>query len=309
MARIIRYSTLIWLAAKIDFSMLGKARSSLRPRDDRKIVPLLVQDLPTVAAREWGFLLGELAGMVSECPHLAWRVEGSAEYIIGGRWRRRREIGSVEDLHARANRGRLLDRLTERLHAEGSPLLLLGSTEQERNLGFYLAEGFQTIDEIVRYQKQGTEAPPPDPRLPIRPLAPADMGQLLAVDHAAFPWLWWNSAEEFSWYLGLPGVEACVVSDGDRIVGYAGFTISGRQGHLDRLAVLPSHQGRGFGRALVLFTLSRMANKRAERVALTTQVDNHKSARLYGTLGFVRTAVRFPIHGLWLNHRAEESPR
>ncbi len=288
--------------------MFGKSGSSLPPRDERKIVPLLVDDLPAVAGREWSFLLGELAGMISECPHLAWRIEGSAEYIIGGRWRRRCEIGSVEDLHARANRGRLLDHLMERLQAEGSPLLLLGSTEQERNLGFYLAEGFQTIDEIVRYQRNSTNAPLPDPRYPIRPLAPSDMPQLLAVDHAAFPWLWWNSEEEFSWYLGLPGVEAYVVGDGDLVVGYAGFTISGRQGHLDRLAVLPSHQGRGYGRALVLFALARMAKKRAERVALTTQVDNYKSARLYGALGFVRTAVRYPIYGVWLNHHSEQSP-
>jgi ribosomal-protein-alanine N-acetyltransferase len=128
----------------------------------------------------------------------------------------------------------------------------------------------------------------------------------MEVDHAAFPWLWWNSQEEFDWYLGVPGVEAYVLLEGERVVAYAGLTISGRQGHLDRLAVHPDVQTRGYGRALVLFVLQRMAARRVERVALTTQVDNYKSAGLYTALGFVRTAIRYPIYGVWLK---DEDPR
>ena len=260
-----------------------------------------------MAPRDWSFVNEDLIDAMHDHPDLAWRVEGTSEYIIGGHWRRRREIGSVEELRAKSNRGRLLDHLIRRLRDNGVALLTLGANEQERNLGFYLSEGFQTIDEIVRYQKQGTATPYFEQPWAVRPLEQRDRAQLLALDHAAFPWLWWNSDEEFTWYLGLPGVECHVVAADGLVVGYAGFTISGRQGHLDRLAVLPRYQGRGIGRALVLHTLSRMAERWVERVALTTQVSNHRSAQLYSALGFVRTAVRYPVYGLWLEQSDEPS--
>ncbi|MHB1005857.1 MAG: GNAT family N-acetyltransferase [Chloroflexota bacterium] len=287
--------------------MFERVRSSIRPDDKRPIVPLLVRDLPTVLPRDWTFMYGELAEAINAGPGLAWRVDGGSEYIIGGYWRRRPEIGSVEELHGRGNRRRLLAHLRQQLQEAGTTLLTLGTLEQERALGFYLGEGFGTIDEIVRYQKMGTETRHAEPTLSVRPLEPRDGDEVLDVDHAAFPWLWWNSAEEFDWYLPLPGVEAYVALAEQRVVAYAGFTISGRQGHLDRLAVHPDFQGQGYGKALVLCTLARMAERRVERVALTTQVDNRRSATLYAELGFVRTAVKYPIYGVWLNDAGDKA--
>jgi ribosomal-protein-alanine N-acetyltransferase len=251
-------------------------------------------------------MYGDLADAIGTSPGLAWRVEGTSEYVIGGRWRRREDIGTVEELHARRHRRRLLAHLRQQLRDLGASLLVLSAGEQDRNLGTYLTEGFGVVDEIVRYQRDGTNTRLPLPDYPIRPLTLADRAQLMEVDHAAFPWLWWNSEDEFDWYLGVPGVEAYVLLENERVVAYAGLTISGRQGHLDRLAVHPNVQTRGYGKALVLFVLQRMAARRVERVALTTQVDNYKSAGLYAALGFVRTAVRYPIYGVWLK---DEDPR
>lgn len=264
-------------------------------------MPLEVRDLAHVAPRDWVYMYGDLADAIGSNPGLAWRVDGTSEYVIGGHWRRRAEIGSVEELHARKHRRRLLVHLRNQLRQAGAALMVLSTVEQDRNLGAYLAEGFVVVDEIVRYQRDGTGPRVPAPDLPIRPLLAADRPRLLTVDHSAFPWLWWNSDEEFDWYLGLPGVEAYVLLEGERVVGYAGITISGRQGHLDRLAVDPDYQARGYGKALVQHVLRRMAERRVERVALTTQVDNYKSAGLYAALGFVRTGVRYPIYGAWLN--------
>lgn len=267
-------------------------------------MPLLVHDLPSLVKRGWFHVYDDLADAISSSPELAWRVEGTSEYLIGGYWRRRREIGSVEDLHARRNRRRLLAHMKARLREAGASLLVVGAAEQERSLGTYLSDGFGVIDEIVRYQKTDFDGPFAEASVPIRPPTPGDRQALLAVDHAAFPWLWWNSAEEFDWYLGLPGVEVYVATADDRVVAYAGITISGRQGHLDRLAILPEMQGRGYGRSLVQFVLAHMARQRVERVALTTQVDNHRSAALYARLGFNRTSIRYPIHGTWLSRAA-----
>jgi len=289
--------------------MFERVRASLRAHGDRKIVPLSLADLPAIAPRDWAFYNTELTEAITANPHLAWRVEGTSEYVIGGHWRRRHEIGSVEELHARTSRSQLLAHLVQRLRDEGASLVVLGPTEQERNLSFYLTEDFRVVDEIVRYQRLGTDAGCAQPTVAIRPLLPDDRPALLAVDHAAFPWLWWNSEAEFDWYLGLPGVEAHVVTIAEQLVGYASFTIAGRQGHLDRLAVAPAEQGAGIGRALVCHTLARMALRRVERVALTTQVDNRRSAGLYRMLGFTRTALHYPIYGKWLSDPSQDSPR
>jgi [ribosomal protein S18]-alanine N-acetyltransferase len=279
------------------FERIGWTR---RSEQDRPIVSLQIAELSRVAHRSSAYFYGDLAETLRSTPHLAWRVQDSSEFIVGGYWRRRKEIGSVEELQARSYRSKLVGRLAQELRDSDASLLVVGALEQERNLSAYLTEGFRVVDEIVRYQRSGVKAPPPSPDVEIRPLAATDRAQLVEVDHASFPWLWWNSSEEFDWYLSLPGVEAYVAVASDRVVGYAGLTISGRQGHLDRLAVHSGQQGKGFGRALVCHTLNRMAQRRVERVALTTQVDNYRSASLYKSLGFTRTAVHYPIYGLWL---------
>lgn len=270
----------------------------------RQIVPLHLHELSSLARRGPGYFYPDVLEALRTWPHLAWRVEDTSEYVIGGRWRRRAEIGSIEELRARSEAPRLIRHLATQLREEGATALILGNLEQERNLSTYLRQGFFAIDEIVRYQRNGTKAPLPDPEIEIRPLRHEDRDQLLEVDHGAFPWLWWNSEEEFDWYLSLPGVEAYVALHEGSVAGYAGITLSARQGHLDRLAVHPKHQGRGYGRALVCFILNRMAQRHIDRVALTTQVDNYRSASLYRSLGFVRTSVRYPIYGIWL----EEAP-
>lgn len=271
-------------------------------------MPLRVRDLVTVLPKDWAYLHWDLADAINTNPDLAWRVDGTSEYIIGGRWRRRTEIGSIEELLGRKHRHRLIAHLSETLRNSGALLLVLSSHEQERNLGIYLAEGFGVVDEIVRYQRDGTSVRSAGPEVAIRPMEPGDLARVLAIDHAAFPWLWWNSEAEFNWYLSIPGVEAFVALDDERIVGYAGITISGHQGHLDRLAVHPDAQSRGFGKALVLHALEHMASRRVERVALTTQVDNYRSANLYRALGFVRTSIKYPIYGVWLDADGRRAP-
>lgn len=282
--------------------MFGRLRPSSQPQSEPKIVPLSAGDFARLAPRDWNYPYGDVVSSISASPELSFRVERGGEYIVGGRWRRRREIGSVEYLRARGNRRPLLLHLEEQLRSERARLLVVGTSEQTNDLGFYLGEGFELIDEIVRYQRQGTRVDGREPIFPIRPLTPQDRPGLVAVDHASFPWLWWNSEEEFSWYLDLPGVEAHVALDETRVIGYTGFTITGQQGHLDRLAVHPDYQGRGVGADLVRYTLACMARHRVDRVALTTQVDNFRSANLYRALGFVRTTIHYPLYGRWLNH-------
>ncbi|MHB1131272.1 MAG: GNAT family N-acetyltransferase [Chloroflexota bacterium] len=264
-----------------------------------EIVPLTTADLARLQPRNWSLPHNDALETLGRSPELAFRVIGSNEYVIGSRWRRRAEIVSVEYLKAGTCRRQLLQRLLDEAYRFEAKLVVVSGAEQAEKPGFYRSEGFSVVDEIVRYQRQGVQVEQPT-GLCARRLAPSDRLELLSVDHEAFPWLWWNSDEEFTWYLGLPGVEAHVALSEGRIVGYTGFTITGLQGHLDRLAVHPNFQGNGLGKQLVLLTLDRMAQRGVVRVALTTQVANHRSARLYHSLGFVRTNLRFPLYGRWL---------
>jgi ribosomal protein S18 acetylase RimI-like enzyme len=113
--------------------------------------------------------------------------------------------------------------------------------------------------------------------------------QLLALDNAAFPWLWRNSLEEFREYLFSPGVKALAMSDRDEIVAYIGVTAFEGWGHIDRVAVQPERQSEGFGQAAVALGLDALRRGGARRVGLSTQRSNVRSQRLYERLGFQRT--------------------
>jgi len=114
-----------------------------------------------------------------------------------------------------------------------------------------------------------------------------DRDRVVAVDTAAF--------DRF-WALGPAGIDEAMSSTprseilavGEPLVGFAivghGHTIS----YLQRVAVEPASQGRGFGTALVL-EAARRARARANRTLfLNTQTDNEASLGIYERVGFKR---------------------
>ncbi|MBI3966794.1 MAG: GNAT family N-acetyltransferase, partial [Chloroflexi bacterium] len=275
-----------------------------------QIVPLGAEDVSRLRRplNSW-FNLASLRDHLEQNPRLAWRVQGTDEYIVGGSWRRRNEIGSVDELAGRRHRALLLDRIIEVFRAQQRALIVLGYREQEEALPFYRYNGFDQIDEIVRYEKPNTVVSAEDPPgLEIRRFRLEDLEDVVAADHDSFTWLWWNSAAEFLWYAALPEVTIRIGVAGGRIVGYAGYTLHEREGHLDRLAVASPYQGRGFGRALLSDTLRLLGAASARRVALTTQVDNTSAQALYEQYGFRRTSIRHAIYGYWLESRPHGLP-
>ena len=77
------------------------------------------------------------------------------------------------------------------------------------------------------------------------------------------------------------------------------YALSGRdakQGFLQRLAVDPSHQRAGLGRALVLDSLQWLARWRVQRVLVNTPTDNHPALALYEQLGFRRLSDQLRVY-------------
>jgi ribosomal protein S18 acetylase RimI-like enzyme len=115
------------------------------------------------------------------------------------------------------------------------------------------------------------------------------MPDLITVDHASFPWLWWNDLPELSYYTNQPDVAVYLIYlNHTQPVGYFGYTIYDEWGHLDRLAVVPGMQGKHIGAFMLSFAIKDMAQRGAKRVTLSTQDNNYQSQKLYEGFGFQR---------------------
>jgi len=119
-----------------------------------------------------------------------------------------------------------------------------------------------------------------------------DTSDILAADNAAFG--------EF-WRLDTFGLQDAIAATptarvrvsrshhhdaGSAIVGYAIGGRSAHNGYLQRLAVHPDHQGRGFGKDLVTDSLRWMRRRGANKALVNTQEANDRALGLYLAAGF-----------------------
>jgi ribosomal-protein-alanine N-acetyltransferase len=121
-----------------------------------------------------------------------------------------------------------------------------------------------------------------------------------ATDLASFTPPWQMSRTVIDQAIHLADYITVAEVEGE-IVGYQ-LTTPGQQGaHLARLAVLPSWQGHGIGRALVRHLIEHYNRRPVDLLTVNTQDTNAASLAVYESLGFSRTGVRFPVNQLALN--------
>jgi ribosomal protein S18 acetylase RimI-like enzyme len=247
-------------------------------------------------------------------PGISWRVRGHTDYIIGDLWRRRADIGQVTETRTRHYRAELVDSLLAEFIRRGCGAVVIGNDEQSDNSKFYQDAGFIELERIVYYEKPDmrqdyVHTGPPITMMPYQP-SPQTLADLLEVDHAAFPWLWWNSQSELEYYFLQEGVVIYLAYSQNeagilRPVGYFGYTLYQRWAHLDRLAVVPDVQGLRVGAYQLAYALDLMARNGARRVTLSTQLNNTQSQRLYEGFGFQRVkSLEYSLIGKWLNGKA-----
>lgn len=129
----------------------------------------------------------------------------------------------------------------------------------------------------------------------IRAMTEADLPNVTAVDNAAFDPLWHNSRETLQRALSQ-SMFATVAEVAHGVVGYQITTGAGTRAHLARLAVSPSVQGRGVGRALLGNLFGRLVPNGVLRLSVNTQSDNQTSLSLYKKMGFLRTGEAYPVY-------------
>jgi [ribosomal protein S18]-alanine N-acetyltransferase len=146
-------------------------------------------------------------------------------------------------------------------------------------------------------------APSLGPGMRLRPMVPADLADVLALEHDLFPddpWTAQMFAEEVvlppdsRLYLvaeaeGLPPTD-----DGPVMAGYAGmmFVPGGVQADVLTIAVARAYWARGIGSALLGALLEAAAGRGCTEVFLEVREDNPRARGLYLRRGFEEIGIR-----------------
>ena len=164
-----------------------------------------------------------------------------------------------------------------------------------RQLGFRCVDDIITLDcTIAAGSEQSEHSAPPPARLQMRAATDDDLPHLAQIDRLAFPPLWRLTAEDLWQAYRLSASAAVAVQDGAPV----GFQISTRHhevGHLARLAVVPQHQRRHIGSALLRRLLHDFKQRGIRSVTVNTQHSNHPSQRLYQRHRFSRSGLDLEV--------------
>ncbi len=155
--------------------------------------------------------------------------------------------------------------------------------------------GFRYMEDIVTLRRYGRHLPAAASAEPhIRHMEHDDIARVHAIDQAAFSPPWQMSLAEVRHGARISAYSSIAELDGQPI-GYQIATTHGLNGHLARLAVLPSAQGRGVGGALVRDMLAWFNRRNVLAITVNTQDGNIRSQRLYERYHFQRNGYDLPM--------------
>lgn len=157
--------------------------------------------------------------------------------------------------------------------------------------------GMQEAERLVTLRREGDALPvlPDQPEIVIEQATMDDVGAMAAVDQAAFSPPYQMTAQEMRRAYRFAAMSTVARLDG-RLIGYQLSTKHGEQGHLARLAVEPSLQGRGIGALLVRDLTAAFLRRHVEHITVNTQMTNARSLQLYASCGFERAGFDLPIY-------------
>ena len=258
------------------------------------------------------FDTSSLAAHLAAHPGRNLWIPQTGEYVVGEPWRHRGSVTAIADLSAREHGHALVTALANPALTTAHDLVVMTDFANTRSPAAYHALGLDLIQEVYCYELPVVPPVAPAGALQFTPVNladPNDRAALLSVDHGAFPWLWWNTTEEFASYMSAPGVAVYLGHDaGGRMVSYFGITHYRDWGHLDRIGVLPNVQGRGYGLESLQHAVALLTGAGATRVGLSTQGTNTRSQQLYQRFGFRRTyQTDYVIYGFWVNRERERT--
>ncbi len=150
----------------------------------------------------------------------------------------------------------------------------------------------------------------------IRPMEPADVSAVVAIERVSFPTPWLatsflyelNHNARSSYHVllkpaasdhtssrrGLRGWLRGVTGqvDESRVIGYVGFRFEPAEAHISTIAVHPDWRGRGLGELLLLTAMAQSLDLGVGIVTLEVRPSNHVAQGLYRKYGFRFKGVR-----------------
>ena len=247
----------------------------------------------------------DIDAIVRRHPNRSFWVPETGEFILVQPWRSRDDLPHIHTLWSFGNDGPLLDAAAGAAIGANAASLVMLETGERRKPAFYHRYGFDRVEGIRTYEHS-------EPEVLARMYSAgavqfhrvtrgqaAMLPDVEKIDHASFPWFWWNTHEEFLGYISFPGVELWAGERGGQTVSYFGITQFHQWAHLDRIAVASGNQRAGLGKTTVGFAARRMLQSGAVRIGLSTQSGNRISRRMYESLGFRHTRQSdYDVYGL-----------
>ena len=121
------------------------------------------------------------------------------------------------------------------------------------------------------------------------PMEVQHLKHVIEIENRAYPHPWTLGNFRDSIHAGHHCVLCCY---GDVIIAYAVVMIAADEAHLLNLTVATEWQGKGHGRALLLYLLSIAITEFARSFFLEVRRSNQAAQRLYADLGFNTIGVR-----------------
>jgi len=232
---------------------------------------------------------GTLASMVAD-RIVRWRG-GSARVRP---WRGQRDVAYLALMADTPATIEIATQCSDQLRDRGYRSVVTSALAPADAVGF-LDAGYVVRERLDLLSHPMTDLPEAERRT--RRARRSDRAEMLAVDTAAFSEDWPLDS------LGLddaidatPAARVRLAVD-EETVGYAITGRAGRQGYVQRVAVAPRAQGRGWGWSLVADGLRWLGRHGTTRTLVNTQPDNDSARRLYMDCGFEPMPVGLCVLG------------
>ncbi len=126
--------------------------------------------------------------------------------------------------------------------------------------------------------------------LHIRPMTPADLPQVMAIETASYTAPW----HEAAYRQAIAGEQSYfnVVTAANRIIGYSGMWHFVDEVHLGTIVSHPAMRGKGIGELLLVDVIARAIKLEATYVTLEVRPSNHPARALYEKYKFSEVGYR-----------------
>ena len=266
-----------------------------KPQYPNAVMPLALADIPALRLGNRSLVRDdEVVESLRTMPGISHWHPASGEFVLVAPWRHRSDIATFRLISAISNERALVNACLDAANTAGMAAFITTETYERRKPEFYANHGLDRIETIIGYHHERMEDYLDLAIQPLQEFRPVQAGYdeliegMIALDHAAFPWLWRNSIEEFAWWMQQQFVEVAVGLIDGVVSSYYGITYFRSMGHLDRIAIHPDYQGRALGKETLSVAMQRMARMGLKRAALCTQETNAVSQKLYERAGFYR---------------------